>query len=153
MASAPLVLEINSKFIEKGSTVRTPSHCEKINSSTENSIGPTVAPQKPPLSRIPLAPSITPANTPRTCHRTDPSHFDPLFPQPHPNLSKTVARNSKSLKQRQKIDATFCEKQTTSALQNKHDQPSTFANLPHLKTASDIFSETFSLLYPKLSSS
>ena len=43
-----------------------------------------------------------------------------------------------------------CDKQTTTALQNKIDEPFTFEILPDLKTIFDMSFETFSLLFAKL---
>ena len=73
----------------------------------------------------------------------DTSDIDPPFPLPPPPLTKTVARESKISDQFTKsIYATFCVKQTTSALQIKMNEPSASANLIGLKTTSDISSET-----------
>ena len=98
---------------------------------------PTVAAQRRPVSPIPVAPVNTPTNTPRANFITDPSDNDPSFPIPPPLLIKTVARKSKSFKHRTSIDPTFCDKQSTSALQNKLDEPFTYAIQPDMKTTSD----------------
>ena len=151
LPSALPVSELNSKFIDTVSTAQTSRNYEKTNSSSENSITLTVAAQRPPLSPILAAAAITPANTPRLIHIPDPSHIDLPFPLPPPLFTKLVIRKSNSFEHRKSFDATFCDKQTTSDLQKK-DEPSTSINLPDLKTVSDMRSETFSLLYPKLSS-
>ena len=65
---APTIWAKNSKFINTESTVQISSKCKKFNSSIENSIGPTLANRRLPLSPIPVAPAITPANTPRPLH-------------------------------------------------------------------------------------
>ena len=96
---------------------------------------------------------MTPVTTPRPIHFLDASDIDPpLFSLPLSPLTKTVARKSKSFKQKS-FDGALCDKPYTSALQNKIDEPSTSTNPPDLKTASDLSTETFSLLFPKLSSS
>ena len=82
---------------------------------------PTAAVQRPPHSLIPVAPAITPATKPRAIHITDKSDKDLPLPLPPPPLTKTVTRKSKLFKHRKSIDATFCGKQTTSALQNVID--------------------------------
>ena len=153
LLSAPPISETNSKFSDTGPTVQTSSNSEKLNSFFKNSKTPTAAAQRPPISLIPLAPAIIPLNIPGTIHIPDPSDIDPPFPLPLPPLTKTVARKSDSFKHRKSIDAAFCDKQTTFALKIKIKEPSTSAKLPDLKTAYDICSETFSLLYLKISSS
>ena len=95
---------------------------------------------------------ITPANTPRLIDIPDPSDIDP-FSKPSPHFTRFVAKKSKSFKLRKSIDGTFCDKQTTFALQNKIVERFTSEKLPDLKTTSDISSETFSLPCPELSSS
>ena len=149
---APPLSGIYSKFIDTGSTVQTTCSSEKLISSTESSITLTVGAQRLPLSSIPVVLAITLAYTPILIHYPDPLDIDTPLPLPPPPLTKFVARNSKIFKHRKSIDATFCEKQTTPALQNKIDEPSTSANILDFKTASDITSETFFLLYPNLSS-
>ena len=145
-------MEKKSNFIDTGSTVQTPGNSEKVNSSSENSITPTLVAQRSLQSKIAVALAFAPAITPRTIHILDPSDIDPPFSIPPPVLTETVARRSKSFNHQNSIDATFCDKQTTFALENGIDEPSNSSNLPYLKTASDFSSKTFSLSYPKLSS-
>ena len=51
LTSAPPVSETNATFIDTGFTVQFPGNSEKINSSSENILSPTVTVQRPPLSR------------------------------------------------------------------------------------------------------
>ena len=110
LPSTPPVSEVNSKFIDAASTVRTASSSEKFNSSAEKLITPTVPAQKPPLSPIPVAPAINIASTHRPIHIPDPFDIEPLFPLPPPHFTEIVARKSKSFKHRESIDAIFCDK-------------------------------------------
>ena len=121
--------------------MKTSSNSEKFNSSFEIVLTPTVTVQKPPLSPIPVAPAITPAITHRRIHIPIPSDIDPPpFPLTPPRLTKAIAGNSKSFKRREFIHATFCDKPTSSAEQNKIDEASNCANQIDLTTASDLFS-------------
>ena len=115
--SAPPVLEKNSKFIDNENTVKTPSNSEKIISIFEILVTPTVAAQSHPLSWMPVAPAIIPANTLRPVYISDSSDIDPTFPLQPPPLTKTKAGESKSFKDRTSTDPTFCDDQTFSALQ------------------------------------
>ena len=133
LSFAPPVSEIISKCIGTGSTVQSSSKPEKMFSSSENSITPTVAAQRFPLSRTPMAPAITQANTPRPIHLLDPSDIDPPLPLPPPLLTNTLVRKSQSFKHRKTIDATICGKQTISALRNENAESTFSANLPDVR--------------------
>ena len=139
-------------FRDTGFIVQKSSNSEKFNFSSENppTVTPTVTVQRPPLSSMPVALAITPAITHKPIHIPNPSDID-LPPILLP-LTKSGPRKSKSFKRRKSIDAKICDNPTTSALQNKIDEPYTSVHPTHLKTASDLSSETFSLLYRKLSS-
>ena len=115
--------------------------------SSENLITPTESVQVPPLSPVPVAPAISPANTFRLFHIPDPSDKDlPSFPLPTYPHTKTVAKNSKTFKHRKPFYFNFCDKPSPSAPQNKSDEPSTSVSPLDLKNAFDFSSETFSPL-------
>ena len=90
LPSARRISEINSKFIDTGSTVETSINSDPINSSSENLILSTVTVQNPPQSPIPVAPAITPAINRIPIHDPDLSEVDALpFPLPPLQLTQT----------------------------------------------------------------
>ena len=136
---------MNSMFVDTGSTVETSGNNEKFTSSSENLMNTSPAVQRPPLSQIPLASVVTPVITSRSFNVPDPFDIDPtLFPLSSPPLTKSVASKSKTFKYRKSFDATLNDKRSTSALQNKPDEPSISKNVPCLKPASHLSSGTFS---------
>ena len=123
----------------------------KLFSSSENSISSTILVRKPPLSSELVSPAITPITITRPIHIPGPSDKDPTpFPLRTPSNTKFVTRRTESFKHRKSVDATSCDKPTSSSLQNKIDKLSTSAKDLDLKTASNFISETLSLLYPKV---
>ena len=108
-------------------------------------ISSTVTDQRRHLSPIPAALAVTPAITARPFNILDPSDIDlPPFPLPPPALTKTVSRETKSFEHKRSVDTQFMINQPPLLCEKKNDEPSTSANLPDLKIASDISSESFS---------
>ena len=147
LPSVSPVSEVNSKFLDTGSTVQSSSNSEIVNSSVENSSTPTVTVERPALSPIPVALVIT--SRPIQILNPSDEGLLPILLSPQ-SRTETEARKQKACKHWKPFDATFCDEPNTSALRNKIDETS--VNVPDLKKDSDNNSETFSMLYPKLSS-
>ena len=125
LPSNPFFAGMNSNNITTGSTVQNPGNSGKIISSSEISLTSTVTVERPLLSPKPVAPANSPDITPRHNRISDLSDIDPSpFPFAPPPLTKTVDRKSQLFEDQKSVDITFFDKPTTSALQNKVDEPS-----------------------------
>ena len=71
------------------------------------------------------------------------------FPLPPRPRTEALARKSKSIKHQKSFNATFayCGRPTTSILQIRIDESSTYVNMLSLETASDLGFQTFCKFY------